>query len=98
MYSLYKMAENKAVSSSSPVTTRKLQIAAEQPSTEECWIPPEKIPQVQGQRRSLSKMVGGAKSLLESNLIPDRDAQRAQAKPCVHQDPETPQRLNQTCL
>ena len=27
-----------------------------------------------------------------------RDAQRAQTKPCVHQDPETPQRLSQTCL
>ena len=43
-------------------------------------------------------MVGGAKSCLESNAIPTRDAQRAQTKPCVHQDPETPQRLNQTCL
>ena len=27
-----------------------------------------------------------------------RDAQRAQTKPCVHQDPETPKRLSQTCL
>ena len=83
---------------SSSVKTPKLHLAAEQPSTEECWIPPEKIPQVQGQRRSLSKMVGGAKSLLESNLIPDRDAQRAQAKPYAHHNPETPQRLSQTCL
>ena len=43
-------------------------------------------------------MVGGAKPCLESNAIPTRDAQRAQTKPCVHQDPETPQRLSQTCL
>ena len=43
-------------------------------------------------------MVGGAKSHLESNPIPTRDAQRAQTKPCVHQDPETPQRVSQTCL
>ena len=45
-----------------------------------------------------NKMVGGAKSCLESNTIPTRDAQRAHTKPCVHQDPETPQRLSQTCL
>ena len=36
-------------------------------------------------------MVGGAKSCLESNPIPTRDAQRAEAKPCVYQDPGTPQ-------
>ena len=75
---------------SSSVKTPKLHLVAEQPSTEECWIPPKKIPQVQGQRRSLSKMLGGAKSLLESNLIPARDAQRTQAKPCAHYNPETP--------
>ena len=35
---------------------------------------------------------------LESNPIPTRDAQRAQKKPCAHQDLETPQRLSQLCL
>ena len=35
-----------------------------------------------------SKMVGGAKSHLESNRIPTRDTQRAQTKPCVHHDPK----------
>ena len=30
--------------------------------------------------------------------IPIRNAGRAQTKPCAHQDPETPQRLSQTCL
>ena len=45
----------------------------------------KKILHVQGQRRSLSKMVGGAKSCLESNPMPSRDAQRSQKKPCVHQ-------------
>ena len=48
---------------------------------------------VQGQRRSPSKIVGGVKQHLETNTIPARDAQRVQTKPCVHQDPETPQRL-----
>ena len=38
----------------------------------------KQIPCIQGQRRSHRKMVGGAKSRLESNPIPARDAQRAQ--------------------
>ena len=37
-----------------------------------------KIPHIQGQRRSPSKMVGGAKSHLESNSLSSRDTQRAQ--------------------
>ena len=57
----------------------------------------KKISHIRGQR-SHSKMVGGAKSHLESNPIPVRDAQRVQTKPCVHQDPETPQRPSQTCV
>ena len=58
----------------------------------------KKIPHIQGQRKSPSKMVGGVKSHLESNPIPARDAWRAQTKPCAHQDPEAPQRLSQTCI
>ena len=92
------MAEWKDMQSSSPVRTLKLQLTIEQPSTGQCWIPPKKILCVQVQRRSPNKMVGGAKSCLESNTIPTRDAQRAHTKPCVHQDPETPQRLSQNCL
>ena len=47
----------------------------------------------------LSKMVGGTKSYLESNSITARDAWWAQTKPGpAHQDPETPQRLRQTCF
>ena len=56
----------------------------------------KKIPHVQGQRRSPSKMVRGVKLHSETNPIPTRDAQRAQTKPCAQQ--ETPQRLSQTCL
>ena len=37
------------------------------------WSDFEEIPHVQGQRKSPSKMVGGVKSHLESNLIPTRD-------------------------
>ena len=43
-------------------------------------------------------MVGGAKSRLESNPISARDTWRAQTKPCVHQNPETPQRLSKNCV
>ena len=64
--------------SSSPTRTLKLQLIAEQPLTGECWIQPKKITQVQGQRRSPSKKVGGVKSHLESNPIPARDTWRAQ--------------------
>ena len=38
----------------------------------------KKLPHVQGQRRSPSKMVRAVKSHLESNTVPSRDAQRAQ--------------------
>ena len=60
--------------SSSPVKTPKLQLAAEQLSTGECWIPQtKKIPHIYGQRRSPSKMVGRAKSHLGSKPMPARD-------------------------
>ena len=42
------------------------------------WSDFEEMPIDQGQRRSLSKMVGGAKSSLESNPIPARSTKRAQ--------------------
>ena len=78
--------------------TSKLQLDTEQPSTGECWMPPKK-------RYSTSKSKGGApaddkkgKIMFRSNPIPARDAQRAQTKFFVHQDPETPQRLSQKCL
>ena len=52
------MAEQKDNVHSSPVRTPKSQLAAEQPSTGECWIPgyQKKIPHIQGQRRSHNKM------------------------------------------
>ena len=42
------------------------------------WSDFEEITHVPGQRRSPKKAAGGAKLCLESNLIPDRDAQQAQ--------------------
>ena len=52
-----KMAEWKDLCSSSLARTPKSQLAAEQPSTGDCLIPPKKIPHVRGQRRSPNKMV-----------------------------------------
>ena len=92
------MAEQKDVHSCSPARTPKLQLAAKQPSTGERCIPPKKIPRIQGQRRSPNKMVGGVKLHSESNPMHARDARKAQTQPCVHQNPETSQRLSQTCL
>ena len=64
----------------------------------QCWIPPKEDTPIQGQRRNPNKMVGGAESRLESNPMPTRHFWRVQTKPCVDQDPGTPQRLSQTCL
>ena len=44
-----------------------------------------------------NKMVGGAKSHLEANLIPSRDTWRAQTER-AQRNTVTPQRLSQTCL
>ena len=92
--------QNRRTCASSPVRTPELQLAAEQPSTGECWFPhtQKKIPHIQRQKRSPNKMVGGAKLHLESNPIPTGEVWRAQTKPCVHQVLGAPQRLSQTCL
>ena len=58
----------------------------------------KEIPHASGQRRSPWTMAGGAKSNLESNPIPARDTWIIQTNLCPHQDPETPQRLSQTCV
>ena len=50
----------------------------------------KKISQFQGQRRSPSKTVGGAKLHLESSPILTRDAWKTQAKSYAHQDPDVP--------
>ena len=53
--------------------------------------PTKKITHIQGQRRSPRKMVGGAKSRLESNLLPARDTWRAQTN-LVHTRTQRPHR------
>ena len=81
--------------SSSPARTPKLQLAAEQPLTGECWISPKTIPHIQGQTRSPSKMVGGVKPHLESNPTPTRDPRRTQTNLVHTRIKRPPQRLSQ---
>ena len=50
----------------------------------------EEMPFVQGQSRSLSNMVGGAKSHLESNPLTLQRFSEGSNIPCVHQNPENP--------
>ena len=74
--------------------------------TTPCWTTTDRIMLNPTKKRySTSKSKGGApaddkkgKIMFRSNPIPARDAQRAQTKFFVHQDPETPQRLSQKCL
>ena len=70
--------------------SKNMKIAANNHQQENVGSHPKKIPHIQGQRRSPNKMVGGAKSCLESNPILTGDAWRTQTKPCVQQDAETP--------
>ena len=59
--------------------------------------PTKKIyPMSKGRGEAPVRWSEGVNLHLKSNLIPTRDAGRAETKPCVHQ--ETPQRLSQTCL
>ena len=56
----------------------------------------EKIPHIQGQRRSPNKTAGGAKLCLESKPIPARDAQRVQTKPVCIRNHEPHKRLRES--
>ena len=76
--------------SSSPVRTPKLQLATEQPSTGECWIPPKKDtphprakekPQKDGRRGEIAFRI---KPLTCQRCLEGSNT------PCEQQDPETP--------
>ena len=61
------------------------------------WRDFEEIPHIQGQKKSPRKMVGGAKSHLESNPIPPSVAQRAQTN-LMHTRTQRPHRDLELCL
>ena len=86
------------MSSSSPVKTPKLHFDPEQPSTGEYWIPPRKDTPCLRAKEKPQQDSRRDETTFRIKPHICRDAQRAQTKPCVHQDPETPKRLSQTCL
>ena len=76
------MVEWKDVYSSSPSRISKLQLAAEQPSIGECWIPPKKDTPCTGAKQKPQQ--DGRRGEIVFRIkppIPDRDAQRAQTEP-----------------
>ena len=87
------MVEWKDVSSSSPVTTPKLQLTAEQPLTGECWIPPKeytpcpkaKKPQQDDRRGEIT---------FRTKPHTRQRLSHGSNKTCAHQ--ETSRRLSQT--
>ena len=96
------MVEWKDVSSSS-ARTAKSQLAAEQPSIAERWIPPRRDTPHPRPKRSPHKTVGWEKLHLELNLMPARDAGRVQTKPLcasgsTERNSDLHRRLSQTCL
>ena len=89
--------------SSYPVRTPKLQLTAEQSSTGECWISPKKkkkkdAPCSMANKKSQQYGWRGKITFRIKPSLPSRDAWRAWTKSCAHHEPETPQRLSQTCL
>ena len=83
---------------SSPARTPKLQLAAEQPWTEECWIIPK---QDTPHPRAKEKPQQDGRRGKFMFIIKPRSDQRpleGSNKSCVHQDPGAPQRLRQNCL
>ena len=72
------------VNSSSPARTPKLQPAAEEPLTGECWIPPKKY--TSGPRAKAKPQQDGrrAKSHLESKPLPHQRCSDGSNKPCAH--------------
>ena len=88
------MAEQKDVRSSSHAGTQNCNSLWNNHWQENVGSHQKTISHVKGQR-SPNKTVGGAKSRLESNPIPARDAWRAQRKPAQQESPQT---LSQACL
>ena len=86
------------MNSSSPVRTPELQLAAEQPSTGECWIPPEKdTPHPRAKERPQKD---GRRGEITFRFRPHTCQRHLEGsnKPCAHQDPKTPETEPEPCL
>ena len=83
---------------SSSVRTPKLQLSAEQPSREECWIPPKiDTPHIRAKEQPQQD---GRQVKLVFKIKPHTPQRHSEdsTKPYAHHEPEAPKRLNQTCL
>ena len=82
----------------SPARTPKLQLAAEQPLTEECWIPPKE--DTSHSRAKEKPQQDARRGEIAFRIKPYTHQRRLEGsnKPCAHQNPETPQRLRQNCV
>ena len=79
------------------VRTPKLQLTAEQPLTEECWIPPKKgVPSPKAKKPQKDNRRSKIMFRIKSHTC-QRHLEGSN-KTCVHQDPETLQKLSQVCL
>ena len=78
---------------SSPPRNPQLQLAAEQPSTGECWIPPKK--DTPRPRAKVNLQQDGRRGKIAFRIKPHARQRPLEGsnKPCVHQDTEAPQRL-----
>ena len=92
------MAKYKEVYSSAPARTPKLQFTAEQPSTKECWIPPKKDTSCPRAKEEPQQDSRRGKIMFRIKPHSHQKHSEGSNKFCVHQDPETSQRLSQTCL
>ena len=84
------MAEQKDMCSSSPVRTPKLQLAAEQPLTGECWLPPKTDNPYPRAKKKPWKDGRRGKTVFRIKLHTHQRRSEGSNKPCAHQDPETP--------
>ena len=91
------MEKQEDVHSSSPVRTPKLQLTAEQ-STGECWVPPKKYTPYQRAKKKPQKDSRRGKITFRIKPYTCQRHFEGSNKPCVHQDPETPQTLSQNCV
>ena len=83
--------------STSPERTPKLQLAAEWPSREECWITPKQnIPCPRAKKPQQDCRMSKIAFIIKPNT--HQRLSEGSNKPCVHQDPEHPQRLRQNCV
>ena len=75
--------------SSSPAITPKLQLAAKQPLTGQCWIPPKK--DILRPRAKEKPQKDGGRGKITFRIKPHthQRCSEGSTKLCVHQDPET---------